>query len=166
MQLRHVLLFGLTLAFAAAAAEPGTQAPGFTAKTFEGKEVSLADYRGKIVFVDFWASWCSPCRESLPMYDKLAADFGGSDFTVIAVNLDETAADARKFMAEHPVKYTVVQDPDGDIPKAFGVAGMPSSYLIDRDGTIRQRHIGFSKKDVETLRAEVTKLLGKPAGAS
>jgi peroxiredoxin len=166
VQLRHALLLGLTLAFAAAAAEPGTQAPGFTAKTFEGKEISLADYRGKIVFVDFWASWCSPCRESLPLYDKLAADFGADDFAIIAINLDETEGDARKFMAQHPVKYTIVQNPQGDIPKAFGVSGMPSSYLIDRDGTIRQRHIGFSKKDVDLLRAEVTKLLGKPAGAS
>jgi peroxiredoxin len=166
VQLRRVIFFGLTLAFAAAAAEPGTQAPGFTAKTFEGKEISLADYRGKIVFVDFWASWCSPCRESLPMYDKLAADFGADNFAVIAVNLDETASDARKFIAQHPVRYTIVQNPQGDIPKMFGVAGMPSSYLIDRDGTIRQRHIGFDKKDIDMLRAEVTKLLGKPAGAS
>jgi peroxiredoxin len=82
------------------------------------------------------------------------------------VNLDETAADAKKFLSQHPVRYTVVADPDGEIPKTFGVSGMPSSYLIDRDGTIRQRHIGFDKKDVEMLRAEVTKLLGKPAGAS
>ena len=159
-------MLGLTLAFAAAAAEPGTQAPGFTAKTFEGRQVSLADYRGKVVFIDFWASWCSPCRESLPIYDKLSADFGEENFTIIAVNLDETAADAKKFLSQHPVHYTVVADPDGDIPKTFGVSGMPSSYLIDRDGTIRQRHIGFDKKDVEMLRAEVTKLLGKPAGAS
>jgi peroxiredoxin len=166
VQLIRATLFGLTLAVAAAAAEPGTQAPGFTAKTFDGKDVSLADYRGKVVFVDFWASWCSPCRESLPLYDKLAADFGAEDFAIIAVNLDETAADARKFMAQHPVRYTIVQNPQGDIPKAFGVSGMPSSYLIDRDGTIRQRHIGFDKKDVQLLRAEVAKLLGKPAGAS
>ena len=166
MQLIRTALFGLTLAFAASASEPGTQAPGFTARTFDGKEVSLADFRGKIVFVDFWASWCGPCRESLPLYDKLAADFGTNDFAVIAVNLDETASDARKFIAQHPVRYTIVQNPQGDIPKAFGVSGMPSSYLIDRDGTIRQRHIGFDKKDVEMLRAEVTKLLGKPAGAS
>jgi peroxiredoxin len=166
VQLIRTTLFGLTLAFAASAAEPGTQAPGFTAKTFEGKEVSLADYRGKIVFVDFWASWCSPCRESLPMYDKLAADFGPDDFAIIAVNLDETASDARKFISLHPVRYTIVQNPQGDIPKAFGVAGMPSSYLIDRDGTIRQRHIGFDKKDVDLLRAEVSKLLRKPTDAS
>jgi peroxiredoxin len=166
VQLKYAALFGAMLAFAAAAAEPGTQAPGFTARTFDGKEVSLADFRGKIVFVDFWASWCSPCRESLPLYDKLAADFGTSDFAVIAVNLDETASDAKKFIAQHPVRYTIVQNPQGDIPKAFGVSGMPSSYLIDRDGTIRQRHIGFDKKDVDMLRAEVTKLLGKPAGAS
>lgn len=170
MQLIRTALLGLTLAFAAAAAaaaaEPGTQAPGFTARTFDGKEVSLADFRGKIVFVDFWASWCSPCRESLPMYDKLAADFGTDNFAIIAVNLDETAADAKKFIAQHPVRYTIVQNPQGDIPKAFGLSGMPSSYLIDRDGKVRQRYVGFEPTDISALKNEIAKLIGKPAGAS
>jgi len=150
----------------AAAVEPGAPAPGFDAPTFDNKQIRLADYRGKVVFVDFWASWCSPCRQALPLYDKLSGEFPTSDFAVVAVNVDENAADAKKFLAEHPVKYTIVQNPKGDIPKAFGIDGMPSSYLIDRDGTIRDRHAGFEPKDIDTLRGEITKLIGAPAHAS
>jgi thiol-disulfide isomerase/thioredoxin len=163
-------LFVAALCFAAASPAPavelGASAPGFTASTFDDKPVSLADYRGKVVFVDFWASWCSPCRQSLPMYDKLAGEFPGSDFAVIAVNVDEEAADGRKFLSEHPVKYITVQNPQGDIPKAFGLSGMPSSYLIDRDGKVRQRYVGFEPTDISALKNEITKLIGKPAGAS
>jgi thiol-disulfide isomerase/thioredoxin len=160
------LALNLAVATAAIAVEPGAPAPGFVATTFDNKEIHLSDYRGKVVFVDFWASWCSPCRQSLPLYDKLSDEFPASDFAVVAVNLDEDGADARKFLAEHPVKYTIVQNPQGDIPKSFGVAGIPSSYLIDRDGTIRERHVGFEPKDIDTLRGEIAKLLGKSAHAS
>ena len=150
----------------AAAVEPGSPAPSFDASTFDNKPIRLADYRGKVVFVDFWASWCSPCRQALPLYDKLSGEFPATDFAVVAVNVDENAADAKKFMAEHPVKYTIVQNPKGDIPKAFGIDGMPSSYLIDRDGTIRDRHVGFEPKDIDALRGEIAKLIGAPAHAS
>lgn len=149
-----------------AAVEPGSPAPSFDASTFDKKPVRLSDYRGKVVFVDFWASWCSPCRQALPLYDKLSSEFPVTDFAIVAVNVDENAADAKKFMAEHPVKYTIVQNPKGDIPKAFGIDGMPSSYLIDRDGTIRDRHVGFEPKDIDALRGEIAKLIGAPAHAS
>jgi thiol-disulfide isomerase/thioredoxin len=154
------------VATAASAVELGASAPGFTASTFDNKPVSLADYRGKVVFVDFWASWCSPCRQSLPMYDKLAGEFPTTEFTVIAINVDEDVADGKKFLSDHPVKYITVQNPQGDIPKAFGLSGMPSSYLIDRDGKVRQRYVGFEPTDISALKNEITKLIGKPAGAS
>ena len=158
---------GLSLTAATAfAVDPGAPAPGFDALTFDNRQVHLSDYRGKVVFVDFWASWCSPCRQSLPLYDKLYGEFPASDFAVVAVNVDENAADAKKFLAEHPVKYTIVQNPKGDIPKAFGIDGMPSSYLIDRDGTVRDRHAGFDPKDIDALRGKIAKLIGKPADAS
>jgi cytochrome c biogenesis protein CcmG, thiol:disulfide interchange protein DsbE len=168
MRLQEVavaIVLGLSASIAAAV-EPGSPAPGFDAPTFDNKPIRLADYRGKVVFVDFWASWCSPCREALPMYEKLSGEFPTSDFAVVAINVDENAADAKKFLAEHPVKYTIVQNPKGDIPKAFGIDGMPSSYLIDRDGTIRDRHVGFDPKDINALRGEIAKLIGTPAHAS
>jgi len=150
-----------------AAVEPGAPAPGFRLQTFaDGRQVSLADLRGKVVFVDFWASWCSPCRQSLPLYDKLRESYAAADFAVLAIGLDEDTADAKAFLAEHPVKYTTLQNPQGDVAKAFDLKGMPSSYLIDRDGIVRARHVGFEAKDIDALRKEIDGLLGKSAPAA
>lgn len=144
----------------ALAVEPGAPAPGFRLPTFDsGAQVSLADFRGKVVFVDFWASWCSPCRQSLPLYDKLRSDYATADFAILAVSLDEDVADAKAFLAEHPIKYTTLQNPQGDVAKAFDLKGMPSSYLIDRDGIVRARHIGFETKDIDVLKKEIDGLV-------
>ena len=157
----------LTASVAAHAIEPGAPAPGFRLPAFaDGQQVSLADMRGKVVFVDFWASWCSPCRQSLPLYDKLREHYAPADFTIVAIGLDEDVADAKAFLAEHPVKYTTLQNPQGDVAKAFDLKGMPSSYLIDRDGIVRARHVGFEAKDIDALRKEIEGLLGKPAPAA
>jgi thiol-disulfide isomerase/thioredoxin len=146
------------------AVEPGAPAPAFSLPTFDSAPaVSLADLRGKVVFVDFWASWCSPCRQSLPLYDKLRNDFAPADFVILAIGLDEDVADAKGFLAEHPVKYTTLQNPQGDVAKAFDLKGMPSSYLIDRAGVVRARHIGFEPKDIDVLKTQIADLLGKPA---
>lgn len=154
----------ILLAASAAAVEPGAPAPAFRLPTFDsGQAVSLADFRGKVVFVDFWASWCSPCRQSLPLYDKLRENYATADFAVLAVGLDEDVADAKAFLAEHPVKYTTLQNPQGDVAKAFDLKGMPSSYLIDRDGIVRARHVGFEAKDIDALKNEIDGLVGKPA---
>jgi len=154
----------IAAAVSALAVEPGAAAPAFRLPRFDSADpVSLADLRGKVVFVDFWASWCSPCRQSLPLYDKLRSDFAAADFVILAIGLDEDVADAKTFLAEHPVKYTTLQNPQGDVAKAFDLKGMPSSYLIDRDGTVRARHVGFEPKDIDVLKKEIAGLLGKPA---
>jgi thiol-disulfide isomerase/thioredoxin len=156
----------LAAASASFAVEPGAVAPGFRLAPFAtANPVALADYKGKVVLVDFWASWCGPCRQSLPLYDKLRAEFSADDFDILAVNLDEDSADARTFLAEHPVKYTTLQNPQGDVAKAFGLKGMPSSYLIDQHGVVRERHIGFEPKDIDALRHEIAALIGKPTHA-
>jgi len=156
----------LAAAAAAGAVEPGAAAPGFRLRPFAAATpVSLADYRGKVVLVDFWASWCSPCRQSLPLYEKLRNEFADADFAILAINLDEDVADAKAFLAEHPVKYTTLQNPQGDIAQAFGLKGMPSSYLIDRDGVVRERHVGFEPKDIDALKQEITQLVAQPAHA-
>ena len=167
-----VARLALAAVFFAAAApilavEPGAPAPAFRLPTFDSAApVSLADLRGKVVFVDFWASWCSPCRQSLPLYDKLRTDYAAGDFAILAISLDEDVADAKAFLAEHPVKYTTLQNPQGDVAKAFDLKGMPSSYLIDRDGVVRARHIGFEPKDIDALKKEIDGLVAAPAHAS
>lgn len=148
------------------AVEPGAAAPGFRLPAIDSaQQVSLTDYRGKVVFVDFWASWCSPCRQSLPLYDKLRTDYASGDFAILAISLDEDVADAKAFLAEHPVKYTTLQNPQGDVAKAFDLKGMPSSYVIDRDGIVRARHIGFEPKDIDALKKEIDGLVAVPAHA-
>lgn len=144
------------------AVEPGAAAPGFSLMPFAGAQaVRLSDYRGKVVLVDFWASWCGPCRQSLPLYNGLKADYAAADFAILAVNLDEAASDATNFLREHPVSYMALQDPQGDVAQAFGLKGMPSSYVIDRDGIVRYRHIGFEPRDIDALKHEIATLIAK-----
>jgi thiol-disulfide isomerase/thioredoxin len=154
------------IAIPAFAVEVGGNAPDFRLPQL-GKDAQLGlnDVHGKVVLVDFWASWCGPCRESLPQYEKLYTSLSRNDFEIVAVNLDEDLADAKKFLAAHPVTYPVVLDPAGDVPKNFGLVGMPTSYLVDRDGVVRLRNQSFKPQDIEALRAKIDKLAKEPAHA-
>lgn len=157
-------VFGVMLALAvtqASAVDPGGAAPEFSlARLGAPQALTLADFRGRVVLIDFWASWCGPCRESMPLYDKLRAEFAPSDFEIIAINLDEAASDAEGFLAKHPVTYPIALDPDGATAKAFGLIGMPSSYLVDQAGVVRARHTGFEVKGLDELRGQIRGLLG------
>lgn len=160
--------FGVLLALVAARAhaiEPGSVAPEFNlARLGAGQPIALSDLRGKIVLIDFWASWCGPCRESMPLYDKLRAEFAPNGFEVVAINLDEVQTDAEAFLARHPVSYPVGLDPTGDTAKTFGLVGMPSSYLVDQVGIVRARHTGFKAKHIDELRHQILGLLGAAHG--
>ena len=96
--------------------------------------VRMADAKGKVTLVDFWASWCPPCKESFPALDLIQRDYRARGVEVIAVNVDERQKDADAFLAAHPHQMLVVFDPQGESPKAFQVRGMPSSFVIDRQG--------------------------------
>ena len=152
-----------TCANIAQAVDVGQQAPDFTLPTLGVMgPIHLSSLRGKIVLVDFWASWCAPCREAMPQYEKLYYQGRREDLEIVAVNLDEERDDAVKFLAVHPVTFPIALDPGGSVPPMFGVIGMPSSYLLDRDGVVRLRYQGFKAKDFKALRETIHKLSGTP----
>jgi len=148
----------------AAAVESGLSAPECRAATLkEQQPLDLSDYRGKVVYVDFWASWCLPCRISLPLLNELYNELRAEGFEVVAINVDENREDLLHFLQQCPVDFTIAVDPEGKCPEAYEVVAMPSSYLIDRKGIIRHVHRGFRKEDIEAIRQLVRALLAEPA---
>ena len=143
------------------AAKVGDAVPSFEASTLDGTGiVNSADLAGKVVFVDFWASWCTPCLKSLPEFEKLQTSFSGrDDVVVLAINLDENPKDANKFLNKINVSYQILADHKGKIPESFGVNTMPSSYIIDKEGVIRYVHRGYKTGDVDKIKSEIEQLL-------
>jgi DsbE subfamily thiol:disulfide oxidoreductase len=123
------------------------------------QSIDLHSLKGQVVYVDFWASWCGPCRKSFPWLNQMQAKYGAKGFKVIAVNVDNERKLADAFLKEHKAEFTIGYDPSGDLAKAFGVQGMPSSYLIDRQGVIRFSHVGFREKDVGSLEENIQSLI-------
>ena len=117
-------------------------APDFTLVNPAGKKVSLHDFRGKVVFLNFWASWCGPCRGEMPGMDKLYREFKGKGFEIFAVNVKDKRDDALKFMKDLKISYPVALDPEGEIGLLYGAWAMPSTYLIDRKGVVLARMWG------------------------
>jgi len=148
------------LSFNAFAVSAGEKAPNFSLPGIKtGNPMSLKSLRGKVVYLDFWASWCGPCRQSLPMLNDLRNELRKQGFEVLAVNLDEDKEDAKAFLKQFPVSYPVLLDPKGKTPQKYELPGMPTSYLIDRKGRVKSVHIGFKKQDINKIRQEVLNLL-------
>jgi thiol-disulfide isomerase/thioredoxin len=151
-----LLLAVFTLA-PAWAADPAVPFSGTDLKT--GKTISLEDYRGKVVLIDFWASWCPPCLESLPAYERIRQELGPEVFEVIAINVDENTEDGVQFLEARPVSYPVLADPDGDIGKPYNVRSLPRAFLIDREGGTVKIYKRFRKVDEARLKKEIEALL-------
>jgi thiol-disulfide isomerase/thioredoxin len=105
--------------------------------------LDLSAHRGKIVVVDFWASWCVPCRRSIPWLNAMQSKYGDQGLVVIGINVDAERAEAERFLAETPAQFQIVYDPEGRLPKELGVVGMPSSFIFDRTGRLVTKHVGF-----------------------
>ncbi|HET8875162.1 MAG TPA: TlpA disulfide reductase family protein [Casimicrobiaceae bacterium] len=155
------LLAGLTCAASTHAANPGTPAPPFALSTASGETVALAALRGRVVYVDFWASWCTPCRRSFPWMNAMQARYAGEGLTVVGVNVDKRRVDAQRFLRDTPASFTVAYDAEGTTPSAYDVRGMPSSYLIDRQGNIAAVEEGFHDERRAALEARIRALLAQ-----
>ena len=151
----------LMLPSVGSALDAGDRAPDFAAPSLKGGEaVELSQYRGKVVYLDFWASWCAPCLKAIPEVEEMRTEFPESEFQIIAVNLDQKKKKALRFLEKNPIGYPSASDPKGRLPGQFGVETMPTSYLIDENGVIRYVHRGFKKGDGSKLREEIRNLLG------
>lgn len=141
----RVLLLALLLVVPppGAALDPGSPLPAVTLPGRDGEPVALGALRGKVLLVDFWASWCAPCRRSFPWMGEMQKKYGPQGFTIVAVNVDKKREDAAKFLALTPAAFTVVYDPVGTVPTAYDVKGMPTSYLVDRSGKVVFVEAGF-----------------------
>ena len=137
----------------------GAAAPSFELSSPNGKQkVSLASYAGKVVIVDFWATWCAPCHESFPVYQRIADKYGNK-VTVIGVSVDEDPAGIPKFVKETGAKFPLAWD-DGQITsKSYQPPTMPTSYVIDKSGIVRFVHSGFHAGEEQELESELDSLL-------
>jgi len=136
-------------------------APDVALQNADGTALHLSDYSGKVVLVDFWASWCVSCKRSFPALDTIYGDYRARGLEVVAINLDEKRRDADAFLDKYPHRLTVLFDPTALSALKFGVKGMPTSFLIDRTGTIRFTHVGYSGDIAETYRREIVQLLAE-----
>ncbi len=134
--------------------------PSCALTTLDGNPTyDLQELKGKVVYMDFWASWCPPCVKSFSFLNQLDHEMRDKGLHVIGVNLDEKVADAKEFLAKYPVDFSIVADPSKQCAKVFELMAMPTSYLIDRKGTIRHIHQGFRPGETEELRALITQLV-------
>ncbi|MEO8501450.1 MAG: TlpA disulfide reductase family protein, partial [Vicinamibacteria bacterium] len=133
-------------------------APAIDLPTREGR-IKPADLAGKVVYVDFWASWCGPCRVSFPWLKAMHDQYAAKGLVIVAVNLDKERVDATQFLAHFETPFLVAYDREGKTADAFHVQGMPSSFLISPNGTILYSHVGFDQKDAARIEAQIKKAL-------
>ena len=117
--------------------------------------LNLEQYEGSVVLVDFWASWCVPCRRSFPWMNEMQAKYADAGLVILAVNLDQTPADAETFLAKYPAEFKIIYDPMGDLAREFGIEVMPSSFLVGKDGEISDRHAGFKVQKQPEYEAQI-----------
>jgi cytochrome c biogenesis protein CcmG, thiol:disulfide interchange protein DsbE len=145
----------------AQAAEAGQPAPAWTLNGRDGS-VGLEAFKGRVVLLDFWASWCGPCRQSFPWMNEMQARHGARGLQVVAINLDRQRAEADTFLAAVPAHFVVAFDPQGDTPRRYAVKGMPTSVLIGADGVVLRQHAGFRDDDKPVLEAAIVAALARP----
>jgi peroxiredoxin len=156
--------FGMTAAvvMATSAVSAGlkqSKAPDFTLVSNAGENLRLSEYRGDVVLINFWASWCGPCRQEMPVLSALHDKYSALGFTVLGVNVESDSGKARKLLQQLPVSFPVVFDHDSVVSREYDVVAMPSTVLVDRDGNIRYLHKGYKAGFEEVYQQQVRDLI-------
>lgn len=118
-------------------------APDFTLPTSTGEQVTLSDLEGQVVMINFWASWCGPCREEMPLLEQIHQRYERLGFTLLGVNVEEDTRTAEKWLKDRPVSFPILFDPENGVSKLYDVAAMPSTVIVDRKGNVRYLHHGY-----------------------
>ena len=163
--MRHLFLAAALLltAFAHTAAHavvtPQAAAPDFTLKSAEGRNLRLQEQRGQVVLVNFWASWCGPCKQEMPHLSRLYDKYRSSGFTLLAVNIDDDARHGAATAAKWGLKFPVLLDAEKKVTRLYDLGAMPSTVLIDRDGKVRFLHRGYREGVEEAYERQIRELL-------
>ena len=143
------------------AVEKGELSPNAMLTSLAGdKTVNLSDQKGKLIYVDFWASWCIPCKKSFPFMNELHQRFGQQGLEIMAINMDENVIDAEKFLEKYPAEFSLFKG-TSEIAKSFNVPGLPVAYLIDENGVVIDKHIGFNDRKAKKVITQITTLLSQ-----
>ena len=139
---------------------PAPPAPDFTLPARDGGEVRLSELKGQVVMINFWATWCGPCRQEMPLLQQIHAKYEPLGFTMLGVNVEPDSAAAQNWLKDMPVSFPIVFDRKSEVSSSFGVEAMPSSVLIDREGRVRHVHRGYKPGD-EAVYADLVRGLVK-----
>src|ERR1019366_1190792 len=156
---RRCALTAIVIASAAFAADTGGPAPAFTLTALSGGQTALSQYKGQVVMVDFWATWCGPCQQEMPLLDQMYKKYKPAGFTLIGVNVDKEEPAVKELLARKPVSFPVLLDPANQVSKAYHVEEMPSSVIIDRKGDIRYIHRGYRPGDENDYQDRIRQLI-------
>ena len=149
----------LSTPYSVTAAEVGKPAPDFTLKSLGGQNLKLSEMAGNVVLINFWASWCGPCREEMPLLNSLHNRYEPLGFTVLGVNVEEDVNGAKGFLKNFPVDFPVLLDSDNRVSKQYKVIAMPTTIVVDRDGNMRYLHQGYKSGDEAKYRQMVKTLV-------
>ncbi|MFT5218117.1 MAG: thiol-disulfide isomerase/thioredoxin [Planctomycetota bacterium] len=155
------IAIALTSSFSSivSAAEISGRAPDFTLKQLKGSNLKLSELTGTVVLINFWASWCGPCREEMPLLNALHKKYEPLGFTVLGVNVEEQVANAKGFLDKFPVDFPILLDNKNQVSKLYEVIAMPTTVVVDRDGNMRYLHQGYQPGDEAKYRQMVKKLV-------
>jgi thiol-disulfide isomerase/thioredoxin len=134
-------------------------APDFTLEGRSGNNIRLEDHRGEVVMLNFWASWCGPCRQEMPLMDDIYSRYRDLGFTILAVNVDENRDEALRFLDSVPVSYPILYDPESSVSELYEVPAMPTTVMIDRDGQARYIHYGYKPGYETEYEAQIRELV-------